>query len=92
MHELVQVLHTFGLVVLAVIGFFVAMRLNSSFPCWVRWIALSPALAALFNLVRIIGGDYEAYPSDVFHVISECLIYAIFSAHFRGKRWGVDRG
>lgn len=91
MYEFTQITHTVGLVVLSVIGFFVAMHLNGSFPCWVRWIALSPALAALFNLVRIIGGDYEAYPSDVLHVIAECLIYAMVAWHFSGKQWGVSK-
>ena len=71
-----------ALVILMIIGVFVAAKLNSNYPLWIRLLCLSPCLAAAFTLHSIILGVYVAYFPDLLILASTVAVYLLLASRF----------
>ncbi len=82
-----QLVFVFMMLSLAIIGFYCAARLNSTYPLWLRLIVLYPALAALCTLGAMLKGHYVAYVQDIVLAFGTDLIYIVLASRFSDRPW-----
>jgi O-antigen/teichoic acid export membrane protein len=85
--QTLQIVFAIGMVVLCLIGFYCAARLNGDYPLWVRMIVLYPALAAMCTLGAMLRGHYVAYRQDIIMAVGVVLIYALVASLFSARPW-----
>lgn len=82
-----EYLNFMSLVVIVLIGFYCAHKLNNGYPLWVRLVVLSPSLTSFYKISEVFRPDYSPITSDLFQRLAVCLLYALVASKFSAKPW-----
>ena len=85
--DFIQFLNLGSLLVLIVIGFYCACKMNHSYPLWLRLIVLSPALSSFYKVSEVFMQGYIPTASDILQRFAGCLLYALVASKFSSKPW-----
>lgn len=75
------------LLLIVLIGLYIAHRLDGSYPLWVRLICLAPTCASLFTLWLIIAGLYVVQLPAIIFVSSFLGVYLMVASRFSDSPW-----